>query len=242
MEIANLINCFLELLYPKRCPGCDVLLNRKDYSKGFCPKCRKGIKLIGDNACMKCGAPLRKETDEFCPDCRKMNHKFIQGKAVFRYSGPMKNAMYRFKYSNRRCYGKTFSDYALKQYGSWLKKKGIEVIIPVPMYEKKKRKRGYNQAEVFAKALSELTGIPVQNEIVRRVRDTSPMKQLNYLERKKNLEKAFKLSESSVKFKKVLIVDDIYTTGTTIDVLAEELRLGGASEVYFMSVCIGEVS
>ena len=108
------------------------------------------------------------------------------------------------------------------------------------MYNKKKKVRGYNQAEVFAKALSQLTGIPVADKIVRREKETVAMKELKGGKRKKNLLKAFKVAENIVQFRKVLIVDDIYTTGTTMDEMAKTLKTGGISEVYGLCICIGK--
>ena len=239
--IKAIIGFCLELLYPKRCVVCDNVLSKIEKDVGICKKCSTKIKLVGKDYCMKCGGPLADKTEEYCVNCKNNPHIYNQAKAVFRYTGDMKNSMYRFKYANKRCYGKVYGRFAAKQYAGWMKAKGIEAIIPVPMYEKKKRRRGYNQAEVFAKALSELTGIPVQNEIVRRESETIAMKQLNRLKRKKNLLKAFILAENVVQFRKVLIVDDIYTTGTTIDEVAKVLKAGGVKEVYGMCVCIGEM-
>lgn len=152
----------------------------------------------------------------------------------------MKRAMYRFKYSNRRCFARIFARQAAKDYSHYIKDMGIEAIIPVPMYEKKRRKRGYNQADAFARALSQELEIPMDRTIIRRVQDTTPMKQLNNVQRRENLQNAFKLSASGVRFRKVLLVDDIYTTGTTMDQVAKTLKLGGIEQVYGLCVCIGD--
>jgi ComF family protein len=149
--------------------------------------------------------------------------------------------MYRFKYGNRRCYAKTFANHSIHYYGDWIKDNKIEAIIPVPMYKEKERRRGYNQASVFAKELGKVTGLPVETEIIRRNKDTVAMKQLNALKRKKNLLKAFSLQNNVVQFRKVLIVDDIYTTGTTMDEVAKVLKEGGVDEIFGLSVCIGEM-
>ena len=239
--IKGIIGFCLELLYPKRCVVCDKVLSKIEKDIGICKSCSKEIRLVGRDYCMKCGGPLSSKAMEYCPNCQGNSHIFNQSKAVFRYVGEMKNSLYRFKYANKRCYGKVYARFAVKQYGNWIKSKKIDAIIPVPMYEQKKRKRGYNQAEVFARALSEITGIPTYNKIVRREKDTVAMKQLTKAKRKKNLLNAFILTENVVQFRKVLIVDDIYTTGTTIDEVAKVLKAGGVEEVYGMCVCIGEM-
>lgn len=238
--IEGIIDFCVDILYPKRCVACDKVLLKIEKEVGFCRKCAKTIRLVGPIYCLRCGAPIS-QNDELCINCKNTHHAFEQSKAVFRYSGYMKNAMYRFKYANKRCYGKTFARHAMKNYGTWIKNKEIDAIVPVPMYDKKKRKRGYNQAEVFANELSKLSGIPVKAEIIRRETNTMAMKQLNRVKRKKNLLNAFILAENIVQFRKVLIVDDIYTTGTTMDEVAKTLKAGGVKEVYGLCVCIGEL-
>ncbi|MBR5637719.1 MAG: ComF family protein [Pseudobutyrivibrio sp.] len=242
LHIKSIIYRMLGILYPKRCVACDKVLLKIEKEIGFCRECAGKIKLVGPVACMKCGGPLLDDRKEFCNNCAQAPKAFTQGKAIYQYTGNMKNAMYRFKYGNRRCYGRTFAEHALHYYGGWIKSKNIEVIVPVPMYEKKEKKRGYNQATVLAKALSDMTGIPVADKIVRREKETEAMKQLNALKRKKNLLNAFSLQKNVVQFKKVLIVDDIYTTGTTMDEVAKVLKAGGVDEVFGISVCIGECS
>ena len=95
-----------------------------------------------------------------------------------------------------------------------------------------KRRRGYNQAETFARALGRSLGLPVDAGLVRRVRNTVPQKELNGGQRAANLKNAFQLAADIVKYKKILLVDDIYTTGTTIDTVSEVLLKGGAERIY----------
>lgn len=241
LHIKGIIAPLLGVLYPKRCVACDKVLLKIEKEMGFCASCSTKVKLVGPVVCMKCGTPIADEREEFCKDCKKSSRAFIQNKAIYQYTGDMKDAMYRFKYGNRRCYAKTFAAHGLHYYGSWIREKGIEAIVPVPMYKPKEKSRGYNQATVFAQALSEVTGIPVADGIVQREKETEAMKQLNALKRKKNLLKAFSLQKNDVQFRKVLLVDDIYTTGTTMDEVAKVLKQGGIDQVYGMSVCIGEV-
>ncbi len=236
----DIIDFCLELLYPKRCVACEKVLLKIEKEMGFCMRCAKNIKLVGTSYCMKCGAPLLKEGEEFCRNCNATYHYFDQSKAVFRYVGGMKDSIYRFKYSNRRCYADVYAAHTIRNYGSWLKSLDVEAIIPVPMYSKKEKRRGYNQADVYAKKLGSALNIPVENEIVRRNNNTTAMKRLNQLKRKKNLLKAFTTLENGVQFKKVLIVDDIYTTGTTMDEVARVLKEQGVEKVYGMCICIGE--
>ena len=148
-------------------------------------------------------------------------------------------SMYRFKYANRREYAAYYAREAAALYQDWVFKNQIEVIVPVPMYRWKKRRRGYNQAETFARALGRELGLPVDAGLVRRVRNTVPQKELNGGQRAANLKNAFQLAADIVKYKKILLVDDIYTTGTTIDTVSEVLLKGGAERIYYICVSIG---
>jgi ComF family protein len=114
-----------------------------------------------------------------------------------------------------------------------------DVLMPVPIHREKLVKRGYNQAQVLAETLGGMWGIPVDAKSLKRKRRTRAQKELNPQERKKNLREAFTLNKK-VKYDTVVLVDDIYTTGSTVDVLAGLLKENGAKKVYFLTVCIGK--
>ncbi len=225
-------------MYPRRCILCDGVLDTPD--SGVCTLCESKLKYCKEPACKKCGKPLNNERQEYCTDCRKKKHSYDQGKSVWIYKGDMKNSIYRFKYGNRREYARFYAEESVRIYGGWIKSRGVEVIIPIPVHPKRKRKRGYNQAELYAKELGKLLELPVDGESLVRVVNTTPQKELDDKERRNNLKKAFKIKKDSVKYKKALVVDDVYTTGSTIDAAAELLRDAGADKIYFLSVTIGE--
>lgn len=129
---------------------------------GMCPcrRCADAVRLAEEPVCKRCGKPLDGERAEFCLDCGKRRHAYCQGKAVFVYQGNIRQSMYRFKYANRREYAAYYAREAAALYQDWVFKNQIEVIVPVPMYRWKKRRRGYNQAETFARALGGELGLP----------------------------------------------------------------------------------
>lgn len=227
----------LGLLFPRRCPICDEIA---PVGEEICPECRKKVKYTGNQTCMRCGKPVESKRVEYCYDCSKKQHNFQQGKSIFVYAGGMKESMYRFKYQNKREYADFYAAEAVRLYGKWLQERQIDVIVPIPMYAAKKRLRGYNQAEVFAEALGRESGVPVRKNLAERTRNTIPQKKLNDIDRKKNLKGAFKISQDIVKYKKVLLVDDIYTTGSTIDAVASELKAAGIDKIYFLCISIGQ--
>ena len=181
-----------------------------------------------------------------CPDKNKVkitwrhfaeNEKeFLQ---AYRSMDEAKKMMYRFKYGNRRTYADFFADEAQKQYGDWITGKSVEAVVPVPMYRKKEKQRGYNQADVFAKKLADALGLAYEPAAVQRIVDTKPQKELGDEERKNNLKNAFHVEKFIVKYKYILLVDDIYTTGSTAEAVARQLLAAGVEKVFFLSVCIG---
>ena len=224
----------LDLLYPPRCPICDSVVLP---GEGICTACKKKVRPAVQPVCMKCGKPLSDGRKEYCRDCSRKKHAFIRGNALWVYENEVKSSIYRFKYQDRREYAKVYAWEIAKQHGKFMKSRGIGVIVPVPLHKKRKRRRGYNQAELLAKELGKLLGLPVRTDLLVRVRDTKPQKTLNDTERKNNLKEAFKTTENIVQLQYVLVVDDIYTTGSTLDAAASALIQAGAAGVY--TCCIG---
>lgn len=259
LMLKNIWGLIGPIFFPVRCPVCDEILTPEEIKKGIHKVCKKKLYLIKGSACMHCGRPLENAVQEYCLECQRkkyvLTHEsassaktpyfqtksyITQGKALCLYRGAIKQTMYRFKYSNRRDYADYFARETLQMYGKWIEQKNIDVIVPVPMYKGKQQIRGYNQAEVFAQALSHLLDIPVDTRLVRRIRDTVPQKELNDLERKNNLKNAFQMSKSIVQYSHILLVDDIYTTGSTAEAVAEEMITKGVAQVYMLSICIGK--
>lgn len=233
----NFFEEIISILFPRRCPVCDEVIESGTL---ICEECHKKVKYLKEPICKRCGKTIDNERIEYCGDCRKKQHFFTQGRAVFEYTDQWKLSMYRFKYSNKREYADYYAMEAGNMYLKWIQDKEIEAIIPIPMYKWKQRKRGYNQAEVFAKSLSKVCKIKEDSKLVMRVRNTTPQKELNDIQRKENLKKAFKMRTDIVKYRKVLLVDDIYTTGSTMDAVAEVLLTAGVEQVFFICICIGK--
>lgn len=239
-NINLIIDIVLKILYPPRCAGCDKILEEMEIKSGFCKACRAIIKPTTGATCMKCGKILSNDAVQFCPDCVSKTRGFRQAKAIFEYSGPIKDAMYRFKYSNRRTMADDFANTALDYHGRWIKQVKPKLIVPVPMFKNKQRKRGYNQAELFARALSKNTGIPVDSDLIIRNRNTTALKLLDPIERRQTLRQAFRGTKRFRHKADILLVDDIFTTGATVDEVIKTLRQAGAGEVYCLFICTGK--
>lgn len=226
----------LDLIYPRRCAVCDEIVDQT--GKSLCRKCCEKIIYIKEPYCMKCGKQLNKEEQEYCSDCRKKKHDFIQGTALYDY-GSMADSVFRFKYAGRMEYAGFYGRELYKEKAHWLSMIRPDALVPVPAHPARKRQRGYNQAELIARELSRCSGIPLNTQLIRRTKRTRPLKNLSYLERQNNLKKAFKMWKNDVKLSTIVIIDDIYTTGSTIDAMAQVLQEAGITRVYFMALTIG---
>lgn len=189
---------------------------------------------------MRCGKPIKDEYKEYCSDCAKRTSHITQGRSLWLHKEPVSTAIYKFKYNNMRSWGELFAAEMAQAYKDQVIKWGIEEIIPIPLHKSRKRKRGYNQAEIIAKCLSEKTGVSLVSDALFRVKKTTAQKKLDRQERMGNLRDAFALSERWKPVANVLLIDDIYTTGATVEQAAKILKKAGAQNVYFLTISIGQ--
>ena len=226
----------LDWLFPPRCALCDEVI-AKSYC---CETCYEKLQLVVQPYCYCCGKPLHSEVQEYCVDCQKNPKTFTANRALFFYDEKVRASISRFKFHNRRDYARFYAEEGVKRYGDWILKYHPDAIVPVPIHKQKKRERGYNQAALFGKELAERLDIPFWEHALVRNMYTLPQKQLNNVERVKNLEKAFLIGENNVKLKRLLVVDDIYTTGSTLEACSRILSKGGAAQINSLTIAIGE--
>lgn len=184
------------------------------------------------------------QEEEFCGDCLGKSASFEYGYSLFVYNSSLQDSIGRFKYHGRREYASFYAEELYREYGEWISQTGAEALIPVPIHKNRFRTRGYNQAELIARELGTLSGIPVWSRLLVRSRDTLPQKDLNHQERRENLSGAFLLGKQEGELnqipKCVIIIDDIYTTGSTVEVCSRVLKKAGVHKIYFLCVCIGK--
>lgn len=133
-----------------------------------------------------------------------------------------------------------FAQEMARCYGEQIKRWRIQEIIPVPLHRRRQRKRGYNQAAILAEELGKLVHIPVNDKAIFRIRNTRPQKELDDAQRTGNLKGAFAVAGQEKVKPVVLVIDDIYTTGSTIQRVAKMLKTAGAEKVYFLTISIGQ--
>ncbi len=203
--------------------------------------CRKLLKYVDEPVCCKCGKHLE-GLEEYCKDCKNTHHFFDRALPVFEYNDEIKSGIYDFKYNNKRIYADFFAEEMYLRYKRVMEVWDINLIIPVPMFKKKERERGYNQANLLAQKLSVVSGLVCRDDILIRKRKTEPMKELGRTQRLSNLKGAFEVSKnlSTIYNSRIILIDDIYTTGTTLDECSLVLKKAGACRVYGITLCIGE--
>ena len=237
-KILQLAEKILDLLFPPRCAFCDEILSPGQ--KGICADCLEKLPLIREPFCMKCGKMLAGGEKEYCGDCEKNRHLFYASRAVLGYDERVRRSIYRFKYSGRKEYAKAYAALAGEQLADWIGSVNPDAIVPVPLHRSRYRRRGYNQSQLLAKELAKLTGCPLEDGLVIRAKKTRPQKRLDLAGREENLKKAFKIRRNDVKLNRVLLVDDIYTTGSTMDAVTECLTQVGVKRVYGLTIAVGQ--
>ncbi len=231
------LGMLLDMVYPRRCPVCDKAV--KPFGSLVCEACKEEFEYIGAPFCMKCGKTLKEEGTEYCGDCMRHRHLFDSGRALYAYKS-LSDSIYRFKYKGRQEYAAYYAVCMRERLGGWIRQCRADALVPVPIHASKRRARGYNQAESLAREIGREMGIPVESNLIVRVRKTAPMKDLSVAERQNNLKRAFKICRNDVKLNTIIIVDDIYTTGSTIDAMSYELRGAGVKRIYFLALAIGK--
>ena len=220
-------------LYPLRCPACrDIIEDDELYIH---PECRDRFSLITEPRCFKCGRTLQEENCDICPECREKHHSYEYGLVLYKYNDTAQAAMIDYKKNGIRRNGDFFAKEAVKELGRLLKQIDPEVLVPVPITDQRLRERGFNQSEYLAEHLGNALGISVDSDVLFRTKGKKDQKKLSRAERLKNTEHLFEVVDD-LPYKRICIVDDVYTTGSTVDGCTKALRAKGAEEVGFLTI------
>lgn len=223
--------------FPRRCPVCHDAVEER--GARICGICRTKLPYIREPSCRKCGKPLLSEEEQYCSDCGRRKHRFDRGKAPFVYDAVMRGSIAGYKYRGRKEYASFYAEEILRRCAGEMRMWKAEAYVPIPLHPSRRRKRGFNQAELLARELSRRCGIPTDAGLLTRVKKTKAQKELNDQERLTNLKDAFSVRKGSVPYQNIILVDDIYTTGSTVDAAADALKEKGARKVYFVCICVG---
>lgn len=227
---------FLSYLFPRCCPICRHIL--KDPQTLICPECYKKVEFVREPSCFSCGKPLERQEAEFCSDCRKHPKTFQKGMALCLYNNEVRDSLAAVKYENQREFAQFYVEEIRRQKADLLQKLNVELIVPVPLHKRKRRQRGFNQAMLFAEGIGDILNCPVSEQALIRTKYTKPLKALTPKERQETMKQSFWASDQ-VRGKKILLVDDIYTTGATTECCTKELMEKGATTVFVFCIAIG---
>lgn len=227
----------VNLFFPRCCPVCDDIVTPA--GSLICPGCQGQLHRVQGPRCKKCGKELLLSDAEYCLDCTRQQRSFDYGIALYHYNEAAAKSMGMIKYKNKREYLDFYSRRMAADLGRQLQAMGAQAFIPVPVHPSRKRQRGFNQAEELAKRLAALTGIFCCSDVLVRVKKTEPQKALTSRQRLQNLEQAFAVNPLPPGLRRVILVDDIYTTGSTVEACSRVLKKAGIQKIYFAVICIG---
>ena len=228
----------LDLVFPALCPVCRAPLGpgRRD---PLCGACWDAIARIEPPYCASCGVPfLAFDSPALaaarCSPCVAAPAAYDYARSAALYGGPLREALHAFKFSGKRALARPLADLVLEQCAGALPD-GIVAVVPVPLSPDRERERGFNQARLLAERVARRLGTRLEPRWLARVRPTRPQSDLSAAERALNVRDAFRASPAAAR-RHVLVVDDILTTGTTVEECARALRSAGASRIGVLTV------
>ena len=212
----------IDLFFPRSCVGCGKV---GDF---ICNRCSKKLSRLLPPVCQRCGRP--ESSGMYCRACWGTHNHIHAIRSVFVFEGTIRRAVHEFKYRNLRsiaaCLSQYMADYFVEH------ELAADVLLPVPMHEMRLKTRGYNQSELLAGQISAMISVPVRGDLIKRVRDDKPQVRTTCAEERwSNMRDAFACVSSEVSGKDIIIIDDVCTSGATLEACAAALKLKGANKI-----------
>lgn len=226
MNIRGIFGSVLDWVYPPVCVSCG------EPGALLCKECRSKLPEVGSHFCSVCGKPLKK--GHFCRLCGRSDFRFRAARAPYLYEGPVSAMIKKLKFSGIRGVALILSG-LLTDYWKYLGWNDIDLIVPVPLSRKRQAERGFNQSELIARHFSKATGIPCKGGALMKQRDTQQQVGLHADERRQNLSGSFAAEKCFIKDKRILLLDDVMTTGSTFAECSAVLLDAGAKSVNCLS-------
>jgi ComF family protein len=225
-QLVNLKRAALDLLFPQRCLGCG------EEGELLCKACLKTLPRIFPPLCPRCGRPQTSEI--LCPACASWQASIDCIRSPLKFDGLVRTAIHQFKYKNLRSLDEPLA-LLLKDY-FYHYPLPVEVVVPVPLHPQRMRERGYNQSELLARKFAALFHFPLNATALRRTGYIKPQVKTESLgERRQNVQGCFSCKSAELAGKQVLLIDDVATSGATLDACALALKSGGANQVYALT-------
>lgn len=234
----NILKDILNFLLPPRCIGCGKIINDEN---GLCPDCFNKLTFISTPYCKYCGLPFENieglNKNMVCPNCLKQKKRvFHYSRSAIKYELFSKKMILAFKFMDKTENAKVFAKW-LKVAGSDIFSEGVDVLIPVPLHYGRLIKRRYNQSAILAKELSKLTSVTADFTSLKKHKNTKPQVSFSGKMRVKNIKDAFSVKcPEHIKGKRVVLIDGVQTTGSTLTECAKVLLKAGAKSVDFLTI------
>lgn len=224
----------LDVLFPPVCLHCRTRIYEQDM--WLCGDCTDKLSYLPELHCPVCGYP---EVDAECWNCAENHYVFTQALSVFLYEGAAKTLVHELKYTGFTGIGKWFANELYKLALQARQFTQVDYITAIPLHRVRKRERGFNQSELIGRALAKQLNLVYTDELIKRKSNTVSQTLLDAGKRKSNLSQAFGIGKLSPIDKDILLIDDVFTTGTTVNEAARLLRSAGANKIYSLTVCHG---
>ncbi len=227
-------NYLINWLYPPKCVFCSEIIPI-NMENGFCESCLNKLEFIENPVCIKCGRKT-KNYNETCFDCGEAEFSFVKNVSLFYYEDKIRESILEFKLGDKPEFGVYFGKLMAEYFAKNIEYEA-DVIVSVPMYNKRLKSKGFDHAAILAKELSKNASIPFIKGGLIRIRNTKRQSGLNGGERRENVKDAFACKRTElIKGKKIILIDDIFTTGSTADNCAKALINAGAVEVLCLTL------
>ena len=227
----NLADRVLEVLFPETCPSCNGP-SQSHRTAPFCRRCWAGIQPYRGPSCRTCGLPLPSSYADRCGECIADPPEYRTHQSFGLYDGTLREAIHRLKYGKLRRLAPPLADFLFS-----MEVPGVDYIVPVPLHPSRLKQREFNQAGLVARHLSRRTGTPLDLLSLEKVKNTPPQVGLPRRQRLANERRAFRLcNDSPLRGRRVLLVDDVATTGATLRACARALAEGGATLIHAVTL------
>ncbi|MEA3402532.1 MAG: ComF family protein [Armatimonadota bacterium] len=237
MRSRGIADELLDLLFPPRCQICG-----QPSAQPLCETCREQVLFIGGHCCALCGVPLRdtQPASMLCSDCRE-GREFSGARAAGLHTGSLRDAVLAFKFGGRTRLAEPLAEMMVDGFRREVEGNGLPLaecaaLVPVPLHPNRRRWRGFDQAELLAERMAPEVELQVWPDVIERVRDTTPQTEVGGRERLTNVKGAFEARQVwRLRGRAVILIDDVFTTGATIQECARTLRAAGAVAVYALT-------
>ena len=239
-NISNAVSAVLDLVYPRYCEACGGVADIE--GRYLCWECLSGMPVITPPYCSICGDPVDGDVYSrfVCSTCNDTKPDFDLARSAVRFRGPVKDLVHRLKYSSAMHLAGTLCDIMVPCFESNYRSLCPDVIVCVPMFGRKERERTYNQAEVIAGELAKRVGMPFWGGLIKKVKDTGTQTNFNASQRRKNIRGSFVVTQPEwCEGRRFLLVDDVMTTGSTVNEVSGLLMKNGAVGVNVLTLARG---